>query len=92
MNTTPYTPCKAIRLAALQAAAAYGYVEIAPGVYLTSQESMVAEQTEWGDEDWDESEITDFTRAPFWITTNDGVVQPVCGEDDEDLIAALANA
>ena len=85
MTIKTYTPAEAI-----QAAQAEGQSEIAPGVYLNSQESIVADQADFDDEDG--AKTTDFTKAPFWITTDDGQVQPVYGVDDEDLIDILANA
>lgn len=85
MTIKTYTPAEA-----LQAAQAEGQIEIAPGVYLNSQESIVADQANLGDEDG--AKTADFTTAPFLITTDDGQVQPVHGEDDKDLIEVLANA
>ena len=83
MTVKTYTPAETI-----QAAQAEGQIEIATGVYLNSQESIVADQADWGDEDG--AKTTDFTKAPFWITTNDGQVQPIYGVDDKDLIDVLA--
>lgn len=37
-------------------------------------------------------DYADFSKAPFWIATSDGVVQPIHGEKDDDQINALANA
>lgn len=88
MNIKLYTPAKAIRAAALKVAQDKGSVEVAAGVYLNSQESIVADQADFGDEDG--AKTTDFTKAPFWITTNDGQVQPIYGVDDKDLIDVLA--
>lgn len=85
MTIKTYIPAEA-----LQAAQAEGQIEIASGVYLNSQECVVADQADFSDEDGDKT--TDFTKAPFWITTDDGQVQPVYGEDDKDLIDVLANA
>jgi len=87
MNIKPYTPAKAIRAAALKVAQDNGSVEVAAGVYLNSQESIVADQADFSDEDG--AKTTDFTTAPFWITTNDGQVQPIYGVDDKDLIDVL---
>lgn len=78
------TPKQAIELATKN-----GFIEIAGGVYLNSQESILAEQLEWNEED--SAKNLDFSQAPFWIATNTGYVEPIHGADDEDLIAALAN-
>jgi len=75
---------------AIQAAQAEGQIEIAPGVYLNSQESIVADQADLSDEDG--AKKIDFTKAPFWMTTDDGQVHPIYGVDDEVLIDVLANA
>ena len=90
MTIKTYTPAKAIRAAALKVAQDKGSVEVAAGVYLNSQESIVADQADWSDEDG--AKKVDFMKAPFWIITDDGQVQPVYGVDDEDLIDILANA
>jgi hypothetical protein len=84
MKTHIYTPAEAIN-----AAQAEGCIEISSGVYLNSQENIVAEQQVWSDED--SAKHVDFSKAAFWITTDDGVVQPIHGENDDDLINALAN-
>ncbi|WP_329889287.1 hypothetical protein [Stenotrophomonas sepilia] len=90
MTIKTYTPAEAIRAAALKVAQDNGSVEVAAGVYLNSQESIVADQAKLSDEDG--AKNIDFTKAPFWLTTDDGQVQPVYGVDDEDLIDVLANA
>lgn len=84
MTIKTYTPAEA-----LQAAIAEGCIEIASGVHLSSQENIVADQGDWMQEG---EKVHDFAQAPFWITTDDGQVQPVYGEDDEGLIDVLANA
>lgn len=84
MNIKTYTPAEA-----LHAAIAEGCIEIASGVHLSSQENIVADQVDWMQEG---EKVHDFTQAPFWITADDGQVQPVYGEDDEGLIDVLANA
>ena len=85
MTITTYSSDEAIR-----AAQAEGCIEIAEGVYLNSQESILADHADWSDED--DAMNMDFTKAPFWINTNDGKVQPIYGADDEGLIDILANA
>jgi hypothetical protein len=84
MTIKTYTPAEAI-----QAAQAEGCIEIAAGVHLSSQENIVADQDDWSVEG---DQMHDFTKAPCWITTNDGQVQPIYGADDEGLIDILANA
>lgn len=84
MTIKTYTPAEA-----LQAAIAEGCIEIASGVHLSSQENIVADQDDWMQEG---EKVHDFTTAPFWLTTNDGQVQPIYGVDDEDLIDVLTNA
>jgi hypothetical protein len=90
MNNNTYTPAEAIRAAALKVAQDNGSVEVSAGVYLNSQESIVADQANLSDEDG--AKKNDFTKAPFWLTTDDGQVQPIYGVDDENLIDVLANA
>lgn len=85
MNATTYTPAEA-----LQVVTAEGSIEIVCGVYLNSRENLLADQAGLPEED--EANKTDFTQAPFWLTTDDGQVLPVYGEDDEDLIDVLSNA
>lgn len=61
--------------AAISAAESQGWVKVRPGVYLSSQESIIADQ-----EDWlvDGSKFYDFTKAPFWLTTDSGAdPQPI---------------
>lgn len=48
-----------------------GTVEVQPGVYLTIQTDLIAEQQEW--DDGDSAKNTDLTTAPFWITTDNGI-------------------
>ena len=84
MTIKIYTPAEAI-----QAAQAEGCLEISAGVHLSSQEDIVADQDDWSVEG---DQMHDFTKAPYWITTNDGQVQPIYGADDEGLIDILANA
>lgn len=85
MKSEIYTPAESI-----QAAQAEGYIEISSGVYLHSQENIVAEQQDWSDEDG--AKHIDFSKAPFWITDDSGMVpMPIYGEDDEGLIKALAD-
>lgn len=86
MNTTTYTPEQA-----LQAAREQGYIILSYGVYLQESQDVQAEQECWAPSDRLAS--FDFTSAPFWILTDeDATPVPVYGDDDEDLIAALANA
>jgi len=59
-----------------------GSVELRSGVYLCSQEHLTEEQAAWSDED--ECKSTDFTTAPFWITTDSGT-DPIAVDDGADL-------
>jgi hypothetical protein len=52
-----------------------GCVEISSGVYLHSQENIIAEQKTWEDED--ESKNKDFTISQFWLITDGGVVAEI---------------
>ena len=91
MNATTYTPANAIRHAALHAAINKGWVEISSGVFLYSQENIIADQANWGDEDG--GKRFDFTTGPYWLSTDNCVEPiPVYGENDNDLIKALQNA
>ena len=54
----------------LNAATQQGWIEIQSGVYVNSLASILAEQAGWDDSD--ESKSIDFTRAPFWLTTDSG--------------------
>jgi hypothetical protein len=47
-----------------------GYIEIHDGVYLNTQESMIAEQSQW--DETDNLKDFDFTDYDFWITTDNG--------------------
>lgn len=85
MNTKIYTPTEAI-----QDAQAEGCIEISSGVYLYSQECIVAEQQVWSE--WDGAKHIDFSKAPFWITDDSGMVpMRIYGEDDDDLMKVLSN-
>ena len=47
-----------------------GWVELREGVFLNSQESILAEQKEWDDSD--KAKNFDFTESPYWLTTDSG--------------------
>lgn len=83
-----YTPPHAIRAAALQLASTHGFVEVSPGVYLSTSENMAADAKGWDDED--PAKAIDFSKYPFWLTTDsgDGPVG-ITGIDDQDLADAL---
>ncbi|MFY2764329.1 hypothetical protein [Arenimonas sp. MALMAid1274] len=83
-----YTPPNAIRAAALQLATTQGFVEVSPGVYLHTSENIASDAESWGDED--QAKAIDFSKYPFWLTTNsgDGPVG-ITGIDDQDLADAL---
>lgn len=59
----------------LDQAVANGFVEVSAGVYINSQENMIADQQSWDDED--AAKDMDFSSAEFWVTTDDGVVTGV---------------
>ena len=72
---------------ACEVALAQGSVEISSGVFLNSQESILADQEGWDEEDAGKS--IDLSRFPFWITTNDGQLLPIYGPDDGDLVSIV---
>ena len=47
-----------------------GCVEVTSGVYLNSQENIIADQAGWDDED--PSKGKDFTGFAIWLTTDSG--------------------
>ena len=66
-----------------------GCIELSSGVWLYTQESIVEEQKSWDEEDG--SKVFDFTKAPMWISTDDGELLPIFGADDGALVDALTN-
>lgn len=83
-NSITHTPATAFDLAQKN-----GCIELSSGVWLNTQESIIEEQKGWFDEDG--AKGFDFTKAPMWISTDDGVLVPIYGADDENLINALSN-
>lgn len=64
-----------------------GCIQVTTGVYVQTAQNLIAEQITWGPEDL--SADSDFSVAPFWITTDSGD-DPVPVEDSEDSeLAAL---
>ena len=62
----------------LDSADRQGSVTLSPGVYLCSQEHMIAESAAWDDDDDDdEGTRIDLSTAPYWLVTNDGVIKAV---------------
>ena len=47
-----------------------GCIQIAPGVYLSTQENIIDDQESWGYVDG--CKMHDFSSAPFWITDDSG--------------------
>lgn len=47
-----------------------GMVEISPGVFLATADTMLSEQACW--DQADKAVTTDFTTYEYWLTTNDG--------------------
>lgn len=70
------TPVQACELARK-----HGHIELSAGVYLNTQGSILEEQEGWLEDD---AKGFDFTKAPMWINTDDGVLLPVFGPDDLD--------
>lgn len=72
-NHDPVLIEQSLRLAAANKAIAdadrEGYSEISSGVYLNSKESITLDQEAWIQEG---DPFHDYSRAPYWITTNDG--------------------
>lgn len=64
-----------------------GHIELRRGVYLNTQESIIEEQEGWLEDD---AKGFDFTKAPMWINTDDGVLLPVfCPDDLDEVISSL---
>ena len=58
-----------------------GWVEVQDGCYLNTAQSIISEQSGWDEADG--SKKIDFTKAPFWITTDNGCApQPIYDEQD----------
>ena len=74
-------PCVAIAAVIVE-----GCIQIAPGVHLSTRENIEADQADWMQEG---DKVHDFSKAPYWMTTNDGQVHPIDGPDDDDLIEAM---
>lgn len=66
----------------LNAATQQGWIEIQAGVYVNSLANILAEQAGW--DDHDEMKSIDFTRAPYWLTTDSGDI-PVPVRSPSDL-------
>ena len=47
-----------------------GFLEVVDGVYLHTQESLLADQLEWDESD--EAKHIDLTQYNYWISTNSG--------------------
>ena len=73
----------------LELVAAKGCIQVTGGVYVQTAQNLIAEQVTWGPEDL--SADSDFSVAPFWITTDSGDDPvPVDGADDSELAALVA--
>ncbi len=64
----------------------HGLVEVQPGVFLQTAQNMVEEQSTWPDED--PAKGMDFSVAPYWVTTDDGVT-PIPVWNEEDLVEVV---
>lgn len=71
---------------AIAAVVVEGCIQIAPGVYLSTRENIEADQLDWMQEG---DKVHDFSKAPYWMTTNDGEVHPIHGAYDDALIEAM---
>jgi len=54
----------------------HGFCEVRHGVFLASQENIIADQKGWekgweGEEDGDDLKYFDFKTSEFWLTTDD---------------------
>src|SRR5690606_1836601 len=63
-----------------------GSIELRDGVVLNSQANIIAEQSGW--DVMDEAKSLDFTKAPFWVTADDGA-RPASITDARDLAGFL---
>lgn len=67
---------------------ATGFATIAPGVFLESAASMIAQAATWDDED--PGKAVDFAAFPYWLTTDSGTMpQGVTGADDPALLDVI---
>lgn len=76
---------KEIALDLIEKATINGSVEIRSGVFLDTQENMIANQKRLDDDDDDKD--FDYTTADYWMTTDDGQLSSVY--DAEDLVEIL---
>jgi len=67
-------------------------IEISSGVYLATAGELAEEQEAWGE--FDAAKEVKFSTSPFWITTNDGQIEPLDLSDMIELIESgdLGNA
>ena len=66
--------------------AEYRYAEVADGVYVSTRESIEAEKAEWSEND--PALKMNFSKAPYWITTDNGVT-PIAIYDLSELSKLL---
>lgn len=73
----------------LELVEAKGCIQVTAGVYVQTAQNLIDEQVTWGPEDL--SFDSDFSVAPFWITTDSGDDPvPVEGHEDSELAALVA--
>ena len=65
---------------ALKKATTDGIAELKDSIWLWSQEEIIRDQAGWSAEDT--RAAFDFTKAPYWITDNTGIVIPVFDASD----------
>lgn len=68
----------------LNGADSYGFDEIG-GWFLNSQESLIAQQQKWDDEDG--AKDFDFTTSPYWLHDDEGSIIAI--SDAADLVDTL---
>lgn len=76
---------KEIALDLIEKAIINGSVEIRSGVFLDTQENMIANQKQL--DDGDDDKDFDYTTADYWMTTDDGQLSSVY--DVNDLVEIL---
>lgn len=62
----------------------YGWTEVQSGAYLSTSAALKIDQTDW--DEADANKAMDFSKAPYWITTDDGQTpKAIMGATDETL-------
>lgn len=62
----------------------HGWTEVSSGVYLNTSSNITADQADW--DEADAAKGLDFSKASYWITTDDGrAPMAIIGAGDDDL-------